>query len=527
MYMSGPGTTGTTRGLVWSQLGDEMLARRAASGNDAAFTALYERYHGRLLAYCRSILLNAEDAHDATQNALENALRGLPTRDDGRPLRPWLYRIAHNEAISIMRRRQPHDELMPDTEPVSGLQPSPEVYAEQRGRLEQLVEDLRTLPERQRGALVMRELSGLSYDEIGLALGLTPANARRAVFDARSALLDVAGGRDAECVTIRHALSDGDRRSVRARRIRAHLRSCDGCSTFHNGIRTRQTDLPAIAPWLTGAAAASAIGIGVGGGATGGGLLAGGLGWGAMSGAAKGLAVVAIVATTGTAALQIERAAKPDATGGAPKSASLSPRAAAAAASAAAPAVIAQVAARRATRSTMPSARRQHASTGSRGGSGQVTTRTDATLKSSTVATAHKSKAPQTKGTKIPSASAPTPTSVSKPPEAAKPPSDLLADKLQAIHDQLVAAFAQAQNIAAAGTQGALQNASQLVASTISSVQSMLSSLLSSFGITVPTAVVNAPAPPSSPSSLSGLLSPVQQVLGSVNALLAALFGGQ
>jgi RNA polymerase sigma factor (sigma-70 family) len=490
---------------------------------NAAFTELYERYHGPLLAYCRSILLNAEDAHDATQNALENALRALPTRDAGRPLRPWLYRIAHNEAITIIRRRQNHDELGPDTEPVGGLQPSPEVYAEQRGRLEQLVEDLRSLPERQRGALVMRELSGLSYDEIGGALGLTPENARRAVFDARSALLDVAGGRDAECTTIRRALSDGDRRSVRARRIRAHLRSCDACASFENEIHTRQVDLPAMSPWLPGVAAASAIGIGVGSTATGGGLLAGGLGWGAMSGAAKGIAVVAIVATTGTAALQIERSAKPAGSGSAAKSAAITPRTPAAEATTSAPALMAQVAARRATRSATPSAQRH--STG--GGGGQVTTRSNATLKSSTVATAHKAKVPQTKGTSIPPPAKPTSVASKPAPVTKKPPSDLLADKLQAIHDQLVAAFAQAQNIAGSGSQSALQSASQLVASTISSVQSMLANVLSSFGISVPTAVISAQPPPWNPSSSSGLFAPVQQVLSSVNALLAQLFGGQ
>ncbi|MDQ3676636.1 MAG: sigma-70 family RNA polymerase sigma factor, partial [Actinomycetota bacterium] len=217
----------STRDLLWSQLGDETLARRAATGSDGAFTALYERYQIPLLNYCRSILLNAEDAHDATQSALFSALRALPSRDDGRPLRPWLYRIAHNEAVTILRRRQRHDELDPDIEPTISA-PAPEIYAEQRARIKQLVEDLRALPERQRGALVMRELGGLSYDEIGVALELTASNARRAVFDARSALLDVAGGRDADCVTIRHALSDGDRRNMRARRIRAHLRSCDG-----------------------------------------------------------------------------------------------------------------------------------------------------------------------------------------------------------------------------------------------------------------------------------------------------------
>ncbi|MDX6683671.1 MAG: hypothetical protein QOG94_3710, partial [Solirubrobacteraceae bacterium] len=241
-------TLRTPRIVPWSRMGDEALAGRAADGNEAAFTALYERYHGPLLGYCRSILLNAEDAHDATQNALENALRALPRREPGRALRPWLYRIAHNEAINIVRRRQPVDA---DVDPATVLTvPGPEVHAEQRTRLAQLVDDLRTLPERQRGALVMRELSGLSYDEIGLSLGVSNEAARRAVFDARSALHDAVAGRATECVGVRRTLSDGDRRHLRARGVRAHLRSCDDCATFERAMSARQADLLALGPWL-------------------------------------------------------------------------------------------------------------------------------------------------------------------------------------------------------------------------------------------------------------------------------------
>ena len=101
------------RTVAWSRMGDERLATDAARGNNAAFAALYERYHGPLLGYTRSILRDAEDARDATQNALENAFKAMPARDTSRPLRPRLYRIAHNEAITIMRRRRPQTELQP------------------------------------------------------------------------------------------------------------------------------------------------------------------------------------------------------------------------------------------------------------------------------------------------------------------------------------------------------------------------------------------------------------------------------
>ncbi|MGH2898735.1 MAG: RNA polymerase sigma factor, partial [Solirubrobacteraceae bacterium] len=232
----------TPRIVRWSRMGDESLASRAAAGDEAAFTALYERYHGPLLGYCRSILLDAEDARDATQSALENALRALPRREPGRPLRPWLYRIAHNEAINIVRRRQPVADGGTDATDLLTV-PGPEVDAEQRSRLAQLVDDLRMLPERQRGALVMRELSGLSYDEIALALGVSNDAARRCVFDARTALHDAVDGRATACTSVRRTLSDGDRRHLRARGLRAHLRSCDDCATFERAMGARQSDL--------------------------------------------------------------------------------------------------------------------------------------------------------------------------------------------------------------------------------------------------------------------------------------------
>ena len=115
----------------------------------------------------------------------------------------------------------------------------------------------------------MRELSGLTYDEIGAALGVTNEAARRAVFDARSALHDAADGRATACVSIRHKLSDGDRRSLRARSVRAHLRSCDDCASFQRSISARQADLHVIG-WLPGATGLGLLGsIGAAGGAGG------------------------------------------------------------------------------------------------------------------------------------------------------------------------------------------------------------------------------------------------------------------
>ena len=72
---------------------------------DAAFARVYERHHQALYRYCRSILRHEQDAQDALQSAMMRAFVALQTEQREIDLRPWLFRIAHNEAIKILRRR--------------------------------------------------------------------------------------------------------------------------------------------------------------------------------------------------------------------------------------------------------------------------------------------------------------------------------------------------------------------------------------------------------------------------------------
>src|ERR671925_367802 len=90
-----------------SVLSDTRLARLAAEGSRSAFAAIYERHHQALYRYCRSIVGNPEEAKDALQNTMVSALRALPGERRTIALRPWLFRVAHNEAISLLRRRSP------------------------------------------------------------------------------------------------------------------------------------------------------------------------------------------------------------------------------------------------------------------------------------------------------------------------------------------------------------------------------------------------------------------------------------
>lgn len=284
-----------------SLLGDDRLFRLAAEGDTRAFEAIYERHHQALYRYCRSIVGNSEDAADALQGAMASALRAIAGEQRQIPLRPWLFRIAHNESVSILRKRRSHASIETAAELEAPAQ-DPAV----RQRLKELVADLRELPDAQRGALVMHELSGLRYREIAAALDVTEAHARQLVYEARSALQDLSEGRALECDVVRRTISDADRRVLRGRRIRAHLRACSDCAGFHQLMRTRKRDLAAIAPPVPAALAAGLLHSVLGGSSGTGGPASLVTGKAlAVSAAAKTAAVVAVSAVAGVGALEI------------------------------------------------------------------------------------------------------------------------------------------------------------------------------------------------------------------------------
>src|SRR5688500_4757096 len=108
------------------------LARAAARGDQRAFAGIYHRYHQELYRYCRAILGDAHEAQDALQSTMASALRSLPGEKRAIELRPWLYRVAHNEAVSILRRRRPLDET---EDGMTSHEPGADVAFESRERL--------------------------------------------------------------------------------------------------------------------------------------------------------------------------------------------------------------------------------------------------------------------------------------------------------------------------------------------------------------------------------------------------------
>jgi RNA polymerase sigma factor (sigma-70 family) len=294
--------TGVRRASALRWRSDERLVRLAAAGDDAAFGVLYERHHQALYRYCRSIVRDEHDAQDALQAAMAAAFAGADSWRSGAPVRAWLFRIAHNEAVSLLRRRRRVAALEEAPEPISA---SAESQVRERQRLATLVADLQDLPERQRAALVMRELSGLGHEEIAAALSTSTATAKQAIFEARIALAEFGEGREMDCDVVRRALSDGDRRVLRGRRIRAHLRDCTVCSRFQTAIPARRVELTALAPPLPAAAAAGLLAR----------LVAGATGTGGLGAQAASMPIVAKVAVGGmvlaAAAGTTERVVRP------------------------------------------------------------------------------------------------------------------------------------------------------------------------------------------------------------------------
>jgi RNA polymerase sigma factor (sigma-70 family) len=166
---------------------DERLAQLAANGHEAAFDAIVDRYRTPLTRYCAGIV-GASRAEDAVQQALINAHTALQRTDEVRHLRSWLYRITHNAALNVLRAVRDDVPLDAATDAAAVDEDGPAATFERTERFRATVDAVRELPERQRAALVLRELEGRSHEEIAETLGVTSGAARQHLMRARVAL---------------------------------------------------------------------------------------------------------------------------------------------------------------------------------------------------------------------------------------------------------------------------------------------------------------------------------------------------
>ena len=167
---------------------DRRLVTLVREGYETAFEEIVRRYGKPLGRYAAAIV--GSRSEDVIQDSFSKALLALRRDDAEIELRPWLYRIVRNTALNDLRDRPPSAEAL--AEAIAGGRSAAE-EAERREELADLMRRLRELPESQRAAIVMRELEGLSHEEIAAALGLSGGAARQAIHRARQALRDGMG----------------------------------------------------------------------------------------------------------------------------------------------------------------------------------------------------------------------------------------------------------------------------------------------------------------------------------------------
>ena len=281
--------------------GDDLLVERVRAGDPTAFEVLYERHVAGLLGFCRHMLGDSGEAEDAVQQTFAAAHADLLRSPREINLKPWLYTIARNRCVSVLRARRDH----PDPEPEVSTDGLSE-QVQQRADLREMVADINDLPQDQRAALVLSELGDLRQAEVAEVLGCEVSNVKGLVFRARAGLAERRDARAAPCEEIRAELASARRGGLRRGRLRHHLKACPGCAAYLEDVRRQRKMLAMVLPVVPSAglkeAVLAATGLGGGGAAAGGAAAGGGLAlFGSGSTAAKLAVAGALTAGVGVA----------------------------------------------------------------------------------------------------------------------------------------------------------------------------------------------------------------------------------
>ncbi len=158
--------------------------RAAQAGDLAAFELLMRQHERMVLATALRLLGNMADAQDVSQEVFLRLYRNLGKLNESRGVAAWLYRVTVNACHDVRRKRPAADPVeYASAVPAEGADPQrSSVEAERRRVLEM---SLRTLSEKERAALVLRDLQGLSTLEVAQALGSSEATVRSQISKGR------------------------------------------------------------------------------------------------------------------------------------------------------------------------------------------------------------------------------------------------------------------------------------------------------------------------------------------------------
>ena len=163
--------------MIFREVEDRDLVLRARKGSVDAYNALVSRWEQRIFNYLLRITASPDDSMDLSQETFLKAYQSLARLDDAGRFGPWLYRIAHNEAISHLRRRRPEAEIDEiDQIPRSAPRMAPvEVTLAVEAALGRLSEE-------QREAVILKVYEGFKFEEIAEILGCPASTIKSRVY---------------------------------------------------------------------------------------------------------------------------------------------------------------------------------------------------------------------------------------------------------------------------------------------------------------------------------------------------------
>ena len=174
---------------------DEISLEALIAGDRAEFARMVDVYSNPIYRLGLRMLGNSQDAEDVLQNTFLNALTHLPAFEGRSSLSTWLYRIAANEALMLIRRKKPEvnledaqaDDNAEDLKPTqfidwSALPEEELLFGEGKKVLEDTIQGL---PEAMRIVFLLRDIEGLSIKETADALNLTETNVKTRLLRAR------------------------------------------------------------------------------------------------------------------------------------------------------------------------------------------------------------------------------------------------------------------------------------------------------------------------------------------------------
>ena len=173
---------------------DEALVERCRRGDREAFAALVVRYQRPVYNAAWWVLRNAEDARDVAQDVFMKVAERLDEYDERYRFFSWIYRIAVNEALNMLRRQGREEPLDDEVEPPGPEGDDPEAQASEAERNGMVRDAVMRMSANDRTVLMLRHFSELSYQEIAEVLDVDEKTVKSRLFEARQRLRGTLAG---------------------------------------------------------------------------------------------------------------------------------------------------------------------------------------------------------------------------------------------------------------------------------------------------------------------------------------------